>query len=377
MPNKLFYCFVSIFLFLFLSAIPAAAADDAAVFVDRVPIPESLVKKRMRSGDMGAASQVGKETDEIRQNVLSALIAEQVCLNEADRLREELENEINAEADRRYEKMIGAVESYIRISYPNLEQSELDEQVDALLKIQGESRGSYRETALRYAKISALENYWLQSYPQPSEDEISAYYHELYSSQKKLFDADENAFESAMLNHDLVVYRPEDLKLIRKAEFLFDDEVIRFLRQARQLGVSNLDSQIESQYHALADSVEPVYESLVTGELSFTDLLEQLEPGSSGKVNYFNPKSTRFGQDYYERADAFSTIGEISTAYVVPNGYVVLEYFGDIPAGDVPLEDAAELIRDAVIREGSKDFLEMKKQELLDRAEIILPVDGQ
>lgn len=377
MTNK-FFCHLALFyLFLIFSAVPAVAVDDTAVFVDLIPIPESMVEKRMRSGEMSGASQIGAETEKFRQNVLQTLITEQVCLNEADSLREELEDEINSEADRRYEKMIGAIESYIRTSYPNLEQSELDEQIDSLLKMQGESRESYRETALRYAKISALEDYWLQFCPQPSEDEISAYYHELYSSQKKLFDADENAFESAMLKDELVVYRPEDLKLIRKAEFLFDDEVIHFLRQARQLGVSSLDSQIEAQYHALADSVEPVYESLMTGELSFSELLEQLEPGSSEKVNYFNPKSTRFSKDYYERANAFGRIGEISTAYVIPNGYAVLEYYGNIPAGDVPIEEAAEAIENAIVQNRSKDFLKMKKQELLDHAEIIFPVNGQ
>ena len=374
MLKKLLFIIVLVFL---LTAAASASDQDAAVYVDGIAIPESLVERRMQSGFAGSSAMSDEEKAEARKKVLLTLITEQVCLNEAERLGTDLEKETAEETERRYKKMIGAVESYVLTSYPNLEKAELDEQVDALLKTLGESRESYRETARRYAVISALENYWLRTYPQPSEDEILAYYNELYSSQKELFDADENAFESSMLNGELVLYRPVDLKLIRKAEFLFDEETERFLRQARQLGVSNLDSQIEAQYHALADRVEPVYESLLSGKLAFGELQEQLEPGSSVKVNYFHPSSTRFGKDYYERADAFSRVGEISTAYLIPNGYAVLEFYGELPAGDVSAENAGDAIREALNREGAQDFLTMKKQELLDRAEIRFPVNEQ
>ena len=59
-------------------------------------------------------------------------------------------------------------------------------------------------------------------------------------------------------------------------------------------------------------------------DLSYS-LTGTADPGSSGKVNYFHPESTRFSADYYTRADAFSEIGEISTAYIIANGYAVLE----------------------------------------------------
>lgn len=370
MPKKILLSVLLLTLLLLIAASVRAQEDAAAVTVDGVPIPESLVQRRMRSAGSSTASGDEAAAAETRRKTLLSLITEQVCLNEAWRLGLDQTEETAAEAERRYNKMIEAVESYIRGSYPNLDREAMDEQIDALLKVLGETRESYRETAARSAAISALENYWLENYPQPSDEEVLTYYNELYSIQKELFDADENAFESAMLNNELVLYRPVDLKLIRKAEFLFSDAVISFLRQARQLGVSNLDSQIEEQYHALADEVEPIYEALLSGETGFSEVLEDLEAGSSDKVNYFHPTSTRFGQDYYERADAFTRVGEISTAYMLPNGYAVLEYYGDLPAGDVPVEEAAEQIREAIIREASKEYLSLKRQELLDRAEI-------
>ncbi len=370
---------------LILLSVRAVSCDDgtAVVYVGDSVITREMADRRAAAGTaVSSASSLSDEDkeaarDEAFDRAVLALIAEQVCLNEAERLGLDGTEAVLLETERLYARMIEAVESYVRVSYPNLEREEMDEQIDSLLKVIGESRESYLETARRSALISALEAYWMEHSPDPSDEEVRQYYDELYSEQKELFDADENEFESAMLNRKLVVYRPRDLKLIRKAEFLFSDEVAAFLRQARQLGVSNADKQIMDQYHALADEVEPVYEDLLSGKISFTEVLEGLKEGSSSQVNYFNPESTRFAADYYDRANAFTRIGEISTAYIIPNGYAVLEYYGDIPAGSMPPEEAAESIRALIREESSKAYLTKMKQDLLDQAEIRFVSDGQ
>ncbi|MBQ6509775.1 MAG: hypothetical protein IJI07_09920 [Flexilinea sp.] len=369
--------FLFVFILILLTVFRAVAEEENVIaYVGDVPITREMAEHRAFSGTaISSASALSDEEkaaarEEAVKKALFALIAEQACVNEAERLGLDLDENIAAETERLYNKMIGAIENYVRISYPNLDREAMDEQVDSLLKLLGESRESYRETARRSALISALEAYWMNDYPEPSAEEIKTNYDELYSAQKELFDADENAFESAMLNGETVVYRPRDLKMIRKAEFLFSEDVSTYLRQLRQLGVSNADQQIRDQYHMLADEVEPVYEALLSGEKSFTELLEELDPGSSGKVNYFHPESTRFSADYYTRADAFSEIGEISTAYIIANGYAVLEYYGSIPAGELTPEEAAEAIRSAIAEAGSKEYLTARKQDLLDHAEI-------
>ena len=373
----------SFIIMLFLLIVSAAAAEEENViaYVGGVPITRGMAEHRAASGTaLSSASALSDEEttaaqEEANRKALLALIAEQACINEAERLGLDLDENTAAETERLYNRMIEAIESYVRISYPNLDREAMDEQVDSLLKVLGESRESYRETARRSALISALEAYWMNDYPLPSDEEVRNYYDELYSAQKERFDADENAFESAMLNKEPVIYRPRDLKMIRKAEFQFSEDVITYIRQLRQMGVSNADRQLEEQYHMLADQVEPIYEELLSGEKSFTELLEELEPGSSEKVNYFHPDSTRFSADYYERANAFTKTGEISTAYIIPNGYAVLEYYGDIPAGELSPEEAAGMIRDMIISEGAGAYLPGMKQDLLDRADIQFVTD--
>ena len=376
MLKKTVLFFVFILILLMLHAV-SAEEDSVIAYVGGVPITRAMAEQRASSGTaISGASALSDEEktaarEEAIKQALFSLIAEQACINEAERLGLDLDGNIDAETERLYDRMIEAVESYVRISYPNLDRNALDEQVDSLLKLLGSSRESYRETARRTALISALEAYWMNDYPLPSDAEVRTYYDELYSAQKELFDADENAFESAMLNREPVVYRPRDLKMIRKAEFLFSDDISTYLRQLRQLGVSNADQQIQDQYHILADQVEPVYEAILSGEKSFTEVMEELDPGSSEKVNYFHPESTRFSADYYDRANAFTEVGEISTAYIIANGYAVLEYFGDIPAGELSPEEAADMIREIIKSKGSRDYLTAMKQDLLDRAEIL------
>ena len=346
------------------------------VWVDGVPIERSLFESRMKTTNVMSQGLSGEEKEatiaKAQEEVLNTLIMEQACLNEAEKRGIRLEGAVLEDADQRYDRMILSVESYIKASYPNLSPEEMDAQVDSMLKLIGASRESYRAYAERAALLAALENDWIFSIPDPSEAKIQERYDQMIAEQKELFDKDENAFESAMLNHEVVVYRPVDLKLIRKAEFLFSDEIIKFIRESRQYSSSLADSQVMEQYQVLADEVEPIYEALISGETTFTDVLEELNPGSSGEVNYFNPLSTRFSADYYDRANAFKTVGEISTAYLIANGYAVLEYYGDLPACEsVPLEEVREAIIGEINGEISDRFIADRMKELVDAAEIV------
>ena len=147
MPKKILLSVLLLTLLLLIAASVRAQEDAAAVTVDGVPIPESLVQRRMRSAGSSTASGDEAAAAETRRNTLLSLITEQVCLNEAWRLGLDQTEETAVEAERRYNKMIEAVESYIRGSYPNLDREAMDEQIDALLKVLGETRESYRETA--------------------------------------------------------------------------------------------------------------------------------------------------------------------------------------------------------------------------------------
>ena len=70
----------------------------------------------------------------------------------------------------------------------------------------------------------------------------------IYEQQKATFDADENAFEAAMLSGEIVVHRPVALKLIQKAEFLFDSGASALIRQTAAVCCSSIPFRRRSGY---------------------------------------------------------------------------------------------------------------------------------
>ena len=105
--------------------------------------------------------------------------------------------------------------------------------------------------------------------------------------------------------------------------------------------------------------------------MTFAQVLEDLEPGSSEDVNYFHPSSTRFDEEYYQRANAFTTVGEVSTAYVIPYGYAILYYAGDLEACEaVPLEEVRAQIAAQLQEESCAEFLAQRKAALLAEADV-------
>ena len=213
-----------------LCLLPAARAQDGeiAAYVNGRPVLESQLEERLKNTQWMNALVAEELTDEqlrereesARREALDALAAEEALLEEAEKRGLTLEQDaIRADADQRYEQMIAMVESYVLSAYSSLEGEALAQQVDALLAASGASRELYREAAQRNAMLAALDEALVKELPAPDEETIAAHYETIHEQQKATFDADENAFEAAMLSGEIVVHRPVALKLIQKAEF--------------------------------------------------------------------------------------------------------------------------------------------------------------
>ena len=122
------------------------------------------------------------------------------------------------------------------------------EVVDSLLESIGASREQYRRSAERSVLLDALDEALLAEAPQPDEADIQAFYDELYAEQKALFDEDENAFEAALLQDEIVVYRPVDLKLIQKASFMFDELAKSLIASASLTDAEEANAMMMDQY---------------------------------------------------------------------------------------------------------------------------------
>ena len=357
-------------------------AEEIAAYVNERPIYEAALQERLQTSQIVntyATSEMSqKEKDEIariaREAALQVLIQEEALLDEAEKRGLTLDfPKIKSYADELYNQMIASAEAYVLSSYPELSGEELDAQVNTLLSISGGTRESYRAIADRSAILAALDDDLHAEFATPSAETVQTNYNELYAEQKTMFDSDHNSFEAAMLQGQIVVYRPTDLKLIQKAEFLFEKEALAIIRQTAAINPDMAEEMRADQHRLLLPAVEETYQSLISGEQSFGDLLEALKEGSSNTYNYFHEASTRFNEDYYSRAKAFENVGEISSIYQMTTGYAILYYAGDLPACEkVPLEDVEAQIREKIIAENSSLSLQQAKEAILASAEIVI-----
>lgn len=372
---------ISLMICLLLAA-GVCGAEEIAATVNGRPVTEEALQERLQTSQIvntyATAEMTQEEKDEIarvaREAALQVLIREEALLDEAEKRGFGSDSpEVRAEADSLYEQMIASAEAYVLASYPNLSGEELAVQVDTLLGIAGGSRENYKALALRSAALSALDAALMEELQNPSEAEIQAYYDTLYAEQKAQFDMDHNSFEAAMLQEKLVVYRPVDLKMIQKAEFLFEQEALALIRQTAAINVDMADEMRADQHRLLLPSVEKVHQELINGSRSFAEVLEGLKPGSSQKYNYFNEASSRFNDDYYSRAAAFENVGEISTIYEMTTGFAILYYAGDVPDCEkVPLEEVREQICSIIVSENSAEALQTAKDQIVAAAEIVI-----
>lgn len=371
----------------FLCLLPAARAQSSeiAAYVNGRPILESQLEERLKNTRLLNAlasenlteEQLREREESARREALDALTTEEALLEEAEKRGLTLEQDvIRADADQRYEQMIAMVESYVLSAYSSLEGEALAQQVDALLAASGASRELYREAAQRNAMLAALDEALVKELPAPDEETIAARYETIYEQQKATFDADENAFEAAMLSGEIVVHRPVALKLIQKAEFLFDSGSSALIRQTAAVSEEAAAEMRDDQYRKLDVRLEAAQEALASGEKTFADIMEECKAGSSQTVNYFHESSTRFNEDYYQRAAAFEEVGEVSTAYAMTNGYALLYYAGNLPACErVPLEEVRDLIAEVLAQESRSEQLAQARAAIVEAAviEVVQP----
>lgn len=359
---------------LFLCGSYARAEDRAVASVNGVSIWESELLRRMtasavlnqQSGDEITNEERTARDTALRIQVLDALIEERVLLNEAEK-RGLTADFLREDIDMRFRKMIGAVAAYVLASYPGLEGEALLEQVESLLKTTGSSLDSYYETAATASILAALEEQLLEEAPLPDECVLRSAYEALWQEQKALFDTDENAFEAAMLSGSPVVYRPRALKMIQKAEFLFEEGALALIGQTEAVSPENAQSMWEDQSIRALEKAQTAWMALKSGEISFDELLVRL--GGASAVNYYGEGSTRFSAAYAECVAAFQRPGEFSAPFLMKNGYAILFYQDDLPPClKVDFEMVRQQLMQSCLQDSSQAFLREAKEALLTQA---------
>lgn len=318
------------------------SADVIAALVDGKPIYLSQVEAQMTTLDMmylnlsGSLSEaeIAEKKSKAKNEILDKLIEDQVVQNKLVSLGFTVTEAIKAQAEESYQSTIRSVEDYVKNSYPDISEADLEETAQWILKNQGLSKESIVENGIRKALLDAYKNQIEDEINRVDESAVKAYYNSLYSEQKISFTKDINLFEQVLLSGEPAIFRPVETRIIKQLSIQFDDEVIGLLNQLNAYGSEEEAEKMRGdQYNRISATVNNIMDRLKSGE-SFDALMGEFSEDSSDTVNYVSERSTRFSEDYKTAAMSIGSPGQYSEPIKTAYGYLILCWEATIEAAD-------------------------------------------
>lgn len=293
-------------------------------------------------------------TDEINQKlteqaatVLENLIMQEILAQKVQEYEITLTAQQQTQVETAWDAMQARFLQTISANYPTLEGEELNAMVLLALENSGIDEQMVVDSARSSALIENLREKVDEALTQPTDEDIRAYYETLLSQQRTEFDEDGSAFETAMLGGAVVVYIPDEYRVIHEWEFRYEDDVIALLKQLETLDTEASDAYEDTLAAEQARTLSQVsmVQSLLAGGSDFDTLYENANPGQTPRVNYIAAESSRFSEEYYGAAMQIPAEGAAAAQPLAQNyGYTLLYWADTLAPGEISLYDVEEAI---------------------------------
>ena len=214
------------------------------------------------------------------------------------------------------------------------------------------------------------------------DEEVRTYYDELLTDQKNVFPQYPEAFEFAHMNGDAVTFRPEGYRAVRDILIRFPDGATA--AQASELtnrleqngGDEEARTRLEALYAPLEATAQEALEKLNAGQ-SFESLMK--EYGCSDELDtdklraqgfYISDNSFVNSTEFVEGSLLLDQPGDISTPLRSLYGVHLVQYIGDVPAGQVPLEEAWDEVRAEALSLKQSEYYDQQRDAMLEQANV-------
>ena len=337
----------------------------------------------------------GYNADEISNSlliaVMSNMISDRLMAAKAqelglDELTADDLKAIEAEAAQEYADML---EYYsIFVTEPGMS----DEEIRAAATEYMEQQGG---VTLESIAADKRDSWWLQKMfaelvkgIDVTDDEIRTHYDEVLAEQKSDYSQSPEDFEYAHINGETQLYHPQGYRAVRDILIPFrnDDDIITAADLFDQL--ENLDpekdaealqactEQLNALYAPLEALAQEALDKLSAGA-SFADLMDEYgcdeflahEPLRS-EGYYLSSGSFLNSAEYVEGAMILDQPGQHSTPLRSPYGLHIVEYIGDVQAGEVPLEQVKDAMREEALELKQLEQYEQQRTAMLEAANV-------
>ena len=330
-------------------------------------------------------------SDSLLQQVLSYMVSDKIIAVKAkemglDQLTDEDLAQINEEANEIYNDQISYYTDFV--TQPGMSSEEITE---AAAKYMEEEEG----TTLDSITAELKETWWIQKYYDAvvkdvtvSDEEIQAHYNEILADQKESFSAYPDEYEYAHINGETILYNPEGYRAVRHILIGFDSEedaaaVTDLMDQLDQLDpatdaatIESYESQLDALFAPLEATAQEVLEKLAGGQ-SFESLMDEYGQDETMKAEplrsegyYVSANTGLWSAEFIEGSMILEKPGDISAPLRSSSGLHLVEYIGDVTAGEVPFADVYDEMAAETLSEKQSNYYEEQRAALLESSNV-------
>ena len=267
-------------------------------------------------------NSVAQETVQMK---LSQKVAERHAVDTGYEMTQEKDEQHQAEALAALTEMVEYYRQYLA-SY-GVPEDQMEEVVMAEL----EAAGYTYETLYESAKLKGVLDHLYVLGTEGvavTDEEVKAAFDAKIAEQKATYDADVDAFISAYISEEEILYTPENVRLMHCIFIALEE-----------------GEAAEGEVIGLAKANEALAK-IKAGE-DFTAVMEAYNEDASTpeqmQVGYpISENTTSYGDEFKTGAMALSNIGDVTDVITTEYGYFILKYAADLTAGGVDFEPRKE-----------------------------------
>ena len=358
-------------------AVAEEAAEDvvlATAYNGEISVMMSEVKEEfddMLQSYLAYYAQYGYEMDEYDTEFQNSVAQETVQMKLSQKVAErhaiDTGYALTAEADEQYQaEALAALAEMMEYYAMMLQQYGVPEdQIEEVTKAELEAAGYTYDTLYESAKLKGvLDHLYALGIEGVSitDEEAKAAYDAKVAAQKETYDADVDAFISAYIGGEEILYTPENVRLMHCIFVALEEETEATSAEAAQIvGLAKANE-------ALA--------KIQAGE-DFTIVMEAYNEDSSTpeqmQVGYPISESTgSYGEEFKAGAMALEKIGDVTDVITTDYGYFILKYVADLTAGAADYEPRMEAEKQEALVNKQNDAYSAYIDKMIDDAGCII-----
>lgn len=368
-------------LMLVLSSIGAAVAEEvtedvvlATAFDGEVSVTMSEVKAEfdeMVKSYIAYYGQYGYEMDEYDTEFQNSVAQETVQMKLSQKVAErhayDTGYEMTAEKDEGYQaEALTALAEMVEYYTQYLTSYGVpEEEIDAVVMSELEAAGYTYETLYESAKLKGVLDHLYAlgtAGVTVTDEEVKAAFDAKIAAQKETYDADVDAFISAYISGDELLYTPEGVRLMHCIFVALEAEEAAETEESAELtGKAKADE-------ALA--------KIRAGE-DFTAIMEAYNEDASNLEEMLRgypvaEASGSYGDEFKSGAMGLANIGDVSDVIVTDYGYFILKYADNLTAGGVDFEPRKEAETAEALTNKQNDAYSTYVNTMIDDAQCII-----